>query len=364
MVMSKELSPKQKGICQVCGDQATGIHYQAITCEGCKGFFRRTVQNKIEYSCKNQGNCVINKEARVKCQKCRYTKCLTVMKTDLVMEPAERKAKRELIERNRQCREVERHLSDSEFIGIYPLTSESENLMNGLAKNYYQCLVTELALGEDFKYKDLGEQTATLLVTMFNRCIRFCSTVEGIEQLSKVYIMKQCYARLDVELLDLFTRVDVAQRTVTKRSVSEGDIVSIVKLDSLGFSPVLVDDFLQVTRYFQRLQMDDQQLALLASLMLLEKGDLAGCYSNPQVTTFLQTCESICSQEQNDSSEVEKTLNSVLISYLDFGCNNIDRRAVYTYPDMMAVKQRLYEFVELHGKMLLDYPCSLAHLLS
>lgn len=27
-------------ICQVCGDQANGYHFNAMTCEGCKGFFR------------------------------------------------------------------------------------------------------------------------------------------------------------------------------------------------------------------------------------------------------------------------------------------------------------------------------------
>lgn len=27
-------------ICGVCGDKATGFHFNAMTCEGCKGFFR------------------------------------------------------------------------------------------------------------------------------------------------------------------------------------------------------------------------------------------------------------------------------------------------------------------------------------
>lgn len=26
--------------CVVCGDRATGYHFHALTCEGCKGFFR------------------------------------------------------------------------------------------------------------------------------------------------------------------------------------------------------------------------------------------------------------------------------------------------------------------------------------
>jgi hypothetical protein len=31
-------------ICNICEDKATGLHYGIITCEGCKGFFKRTVQ--------------------------------------------------------------------------------------------------------------------------------------------------------------------------------------------------------------------------------------------------------------------------------------------------------------------------------
>jgi hypothetical protein len=39
-------SANSQMICMICEDRATGLHYGIITCEGCKGFFKRTVQNK------------------------------------------------------------------------------------------------------------------------------------------------------------------------------------------------------------------------------------------------------------------------------------------------------------------------------
>lgn len=62
--------------CDICNDRATGLHYGIITCEGCKGFFKRTVQNKRVYTCGGNGNCVINKAQRNRCQFCRFKKCM------------------------------------------------------------------------------------------------------------------------------------------------------------------------------------------------------------------------------------------------------------------------------------------------
>ncbi|CAF1477869.1 unnamed protein product [Adineta ricciae] len=62
--------------CGVCHDRATGIHYGLATCEGCKGFFKRTVQNKKKYRCIGNGSCIIDKSQRNRCQYCRFTKCL------------------------------------------------------------------------------------------------------------------------------------------------------------------------------------------------------------------------------------------------------------------------------------------------
>merc|ERR1719445_1283207 len=38
-------------LCPVCGDKVSGYHYGLLTCESCKGFFKRTVQNKKVYTC-------------------------------------------------------------------------------------------------------------------------------------------------------------------------------------------------------------------------------------------------------------------------------------------------------------------------
>ncbi|KAK6466735.1 oxysterols receptor LXR-beta-like isoform X1 [Huso huso] len=70
-------SPKMLGfeLCVVCGDRASGFHYNVLSCEGCKGFFRRSVIKGAGYSCKGGGACSMDPYMRRKCQHCRYRKC-------------------------------------------------------------------------------------------------------------------------------------------------------------------------------------------------------------------------------------------------------------------------------------------------
>ncbi|XP_023271423.1 nuclear receptor subfamily 4 group A member 1-like [Seriola lalandi dorsalis] len=78
------LSPKLKspsgneGCCAVCGDNASCQHYGVRTCEGCKGFFKRTVQKNSKYVCLANKDCPVDKRRRNRCQFCRFQKCLTV----------------------------------------------------------------------------------------------------------------------------------------------------------------------------------------------------------------------------------------------------------------------------------------------
>jgi len=72
-------------LCPVCGDKVSGYHYGLLTCESCKGFFKRTVQNKKVYTCVADRNCHIDKSQRKRCPYCRFQKCLDVgMKLEAV----------------------------------------------------------------------------------------------------------------------------------------------------------------------------------------------------------------------------------------------------------------------------------------
>ncbi|XP_074655772.1 retinoic acid receptor RXR-alpha-B-like isoform X2 [Tubulanus polymorphus] len=89
--MSSQQGLSNKHICSICGDRASGKHYGVYSCEGCKGFFKRTVRKDLTYACRDERNCVIDKRQRNRCQYCRYMKCLSMgMKREAVQEERQR----------------------------------------------------------------------------------------------------------------------------------------------------------------------------------------------------------------------------------------------------------------------------------
>jgi len=81
--------------CAICGDRATGKHYGAASCDGCKGFFRRSVRKKHAYSCRFSRSCTVDKDKRNQCRHCRLKKCFKAgMKKDAVQNERDRISKR------------------------------------------------------------------------------------------------------------------------------------------------------------------------------------------------------------------------------------------------------------------------------
>ncbi|XP_062822490.1 vitamin D3 receptor isoform X1 [Anolis carolinensis] len=90
-------------ICGVCGDKATGFHFNAMTCEGCKGFFRRSMKRKAMFTCPFNGDCKITKDNRRHCQACRLKRCTDIgMMKEFILTDEEVQRKREMIMKRKE----------------------------------------------------------------------------------------------------------------------------------------------------------------------------------------------------------------------------------------------------------------------
>ncbi|BFZ20275.1 hypothetical protein BsWGS_23314 [Bradybaena similaris] len=72
------METKVHNTCVVCAESSeqVGLHYTRMLCNGCRAFFKRTVQGKVKiYECKLEGQCVVDRTTRKLCKACRYEAC-------------------------------------------------------------------------------------------------------------------------------------------------------------------------------------------------------------------------------------------------------------------------------------------------
>ncbi|KAM5203385.1 nuclear receptor subfamily 1 group I member 3 isoform 3-T5 [Hipposideros larvatus] len=118
--------------CVVCGDRATGYHFHALTCEGCKGFFRRTVHKSTGLSCPFAGSCKVNKAQRRHCPACRLRKCLDAgMKKEMILS-AEALALRRAKQAQRGARQAAEQLSQEQRALIQTLLGAHSRHMGSM----------------------------------------------------------------------------------------------------------------------------------------------------------------------------------------------------------------------------------------
>lgn len=139
-------------VCRVCGDRATGYHFNVLTCEGCKGFFRRTVKRNTRLRCPfRKGACEITRKTRRQCQACRLRKCLeSGMKKEMIMSDAAVEQRRALIRRKKRER------MGASPLGAKGLSEEQQTMIRELMEAQMKTFDTTFSNFKDFRVWAFG----------------------------------------------------------------------------------------------------------------------------------------------------------------------------------------------------------------
>ncbi|XP_078605857.1 nuclear hormone receptor FTZ-F1 beta-like [Branchiostoma floridae x Branchiostoma japonicum] len=130
--------------CPVCGDKISGFHYGIFSCESCKGFFKRTIQNKKNYKCLAAAKCDVSLKTRKRCPACRFSKCLSKgMKLEAIREDRTRGGRSTYegalhtakLKTNGYGEAKRRRHSMAAQINFAPFTPLTPSSANGFARN-------------------------------------------------------------------------------------------------------------------------------------------------------------------------------------------------------------------------------------
>ncbi|XP_045041794.2 nuclear receptor subfamily 1 group I member 2 isoform X1 [Desmodus rotundus] len=122
-----------------------------MTCEGCKGFFRRAVKRNARLRCPfRKGTCEITQKTRRQCQACRLRKCLeSGMKKEMIMSDAAVEQRRALIRRKKSERPGTRPP------GAKGLTEEQRTMIRELMDAQMKTFDTTFSHFKDFRLPEV-----------------------------------------------------------------------------------------------------------------------------------------------------------------------------------------------------------------
>ncbi|KAM6225190.1 nuclear receptor subfamily 1 group I member 2 [Rhynchocyon petersi] len=123
-----------------------------MTCEGCKGFFRRAMKRKARLRCCfRKGTCEITRKTRRQCQACRLRKCLeSGMKKEMIMSDAAVEQRRALIKRKKRERVETQPPSAAQG-----LTEEQQTMIDELMDAQMKTFDTTFTHFKDFRLPEV-----------------------------------------------------------------------------------------------------------------------------------------------------------------------------------------------------------------
>ncbi|XP_026229201.1 retinoic acid receptor beta-like isoform X1 [Anabas testudineus] len=256
--------PRTYKPCFVCQDKSSGYHYGVSACEGCKGFFRRSVQKNMVYTCHRDRNCIINKITRNRCQYCRLQRCFAVGMS------------KESVRNDRNRRKGKKEAVKMTIMETYELTAELGLVVEKICRAHRETFPSLCQLGKyttnsssDHRIQlDLGlwDKFSELATKCIIKVVEFAKRVPGFTSLTiadQITLLKA--ACLDILILRICTRYTPDQDTMT---FSDGLTLTRTQIHNAGFGP-LTDQVFTFAGQLLPLEMDETESGLLSAICLV-----------------------------------------------------------------------------------------------
>ncbi|KAK2889936.1 estrogen receptor 2a isoform X2 [Channa argus] len=279
--------------CAVCNDYASGYHYGVWSCEGCKAFFKRSIQGHNDYICPATNQCTIDKNRRKSCQACRLRKCYEVGMNKCGMRKERGNC------RNHQMRRL---TSQSRPNAPKPLTGLAEGFAKEpsppamtpeqLIKRIMEAEPPEIFLMKDMR-KPLTEASVMMSLTNLAdkelvHMISWAKKIPGFVELGlldQVHLLECCW--LEVLMIGLMWRsVDHPGKLIFSPDLSlsreEGSCVQ-------GFVEIF-DMLIAATSRVRELKLQREEYVCLKAMILLNSNM---CLSSPEGSEELQSCSKL-----------------------------------------------------------------------
>nr|XP_060633229.1 bile acid receptor isoform X1 [Anolis sagrei ordinatus] len=274
-------SGRMKGeeLCVVCGDKASGYHYNALTCEGCKGFFRRSITKNAVYKCKNGGNCEMDMYMRRKCQMCRLQKCKEVgMLAECLLTEIQCKSKRlrkntsqpldQSTGEDTDGSDVKQVSSTTKFYKEkVELTPEQQNLLHYIMDSYNKQRippeVSKKLLQEEFSAEENFLILTEMATSHVQVLVEFTKRLPGFQTLDhedQIALLKgSAVEAMFLRSAEIFNR---------KLPTGHADLLE-ERIRNSGISDDYITPMFQFYKSIGELKMTQEEYALLTAIVIL-----------------------------------------------------------------------------------------------
>ncbi|XP_028650091.1 oxysterols receptor LXR-alpha isoform X1 [Erpetoichthys calabaricus] len=273
-------APKMMGneVCSVCGDKASGFHYNVLSCEGCKGFFRRSVIKSAQYSCKNGGKCEMDMYMRRKCQECRLRKCREAgMLEQCVLSEEQIQLKKIKRQEDETARNSGALLRTPSILEPVKLAPEQREMIEKLVSVQKQCnkrsfidrpKVTPWPQNQDPQNREVRQQRfahfTELAIMSVQEIVDFAKQLPGFLELTRedqIALLKT--STIEIMLLETSRRYDPAIDSITflkDFSYNKDDFAKA------GLQFEFINPIFEFSKGMKELHLDEAEYALLIAI--------------------------------------------------------------------------------------------------